>query len=127
MDYPVKPEKKARKIEQRTVWLITSEGKLLLRRRANKGLLAGLWEFPNSLVGDEIELSLPYHEAKSCGTATHIFSHIEWHMEGKSLSLPRCIPVPKDWRWVSAEELQQEIALPSAFETFASVYLKQKI
>lgn len=125
--YPVKPEKKARKIEQRSVWLVTAEDKLLLHRRPKNGLLAGLWELPNSLDGTEPELPLPYHEAQSCGKATHIFSHIEWHMEGRSLSLPECIALPNDWRWVTAEELQQSIALPSAFEAFAAVYLKQKI
>ena len=41
---PVKTKKKARRVEERTVWLIFHEGRVALRRRPAKGLLAGLWE-----------------------------------------------------------------------------------
>jgi len=50
---PVKAPKKARRTEERTVWLIFHRGKVALRRRPEKGLLAGLWEFPNE-VGDAL-------------------------------------------------------------------------
>ena len=118
LDYPVKPTKKARKIEKRTVWLICAEGRILLHRRADKGLLAGLWELPNCLEGSSFDFELPSGVIEDCGSATHVFSHIEWHMTGRKLSLDRIFSVPPDWRWVSKEELLQEIALPSAFAAF---------
>ena len=48
---PVKAPKKGRKIEERTVWLLFREGRVALRKRPDKGLLAGLWEYPNELTG----------------------------------------------------------------------------
>ena len=118
LDYPVKPTKKARKVEKRTVWLICAEDRILLHRRADKGLLAGLWELPNCLEGSSFDFELPSGVIEDCGSATHVFSHIEWHMTGRKLSLDRIFTVPPDWRWVSKEELLQEIALPSAFAAF---------
>ena len=46
-EFPLVPEKKARRIEQRTVFLITAGGRVAIRRRPHTGLLADLYEFPN--------------------------------------------------------------------------------
>lgn len=46
-DFPVKAPKKARRIEERAVFLFLCDRKLALHRRPNQGLLAGLWELPN--------------------------------------------------------------------------------
>ena len=46
-EIPFKSPKKARRIEERTVFLIQSEGKTGVRKRGEQGLLAGLYEFPS--------------------------------------------------------------------------------
>ena len=46
---PVKKPKKKRKIEKRTVFVIETDSMVALHKREEKGLLAGLWEFPNIL------------------------------------------------------------------------------
>ena len=46
-EIPFKSPKKARRIEDRTVFLIQSEGKTGVRKRGEQGLLAGLYEFPS--------------------------------------------------------------------------------
>jgi len=99
-ELPVKSGKKERRIEKRTVYLIFCGEKILLHRREKKGLLAGLWEFPNALkegnkAGGTVAETTKLREALASelpeGTtfsvtkgkkAKHIFSHIEWHMEG---------------------------------------------
>ena len=43
----MKPVKKARKIENRTILVIEAENKFAIRKREGKGLLAGLWELPS--------------------------------------------------------------------------------
>lgn len=44
---PVKTPKKARKIEHKTVFLLECNDQIAIHKRGDKGLLAGLWEFPN--------------------------------------------------------------------------------
>ena len=46
-EIPFKSPKKARRTENRTVFLIQSEGKTGVRKRGEQGLLAGLYEFPS--------------------------------------------------------------------------------
>jgi hypothetical protein len=46
-DYPVRAEKKQRRMERITVFVLNCAGFLALRKRPATGLLAGLWEFPN--------------------------------------------------------------------------------
>ncbi len=43
----VRAAKKPRRVEERTVFLLVRDGRLALRKRPAKGLLAGLWELPN--------------------------------------------------------------------------------
>jgi A/G-specific adenine glycosylase len=91
---PVKPKKKGRRIEEKTVFVIESNGKIALHKRSNKGLLAGLWEFPNiegkssiDKVQDMLVQTFGVNEANSIELYSlkegkHIFSHVEWHMTG---------------------------------------------
>ncbi len=111
-ELPVKSGKKARRIEKRTVFLVFCGEKVLLHRRPKKGLLAGLWEFPNVAAGETregkqsamtlklltayVSEALRMQKPDSAGEcakevtptvrkdkkAKHIFSHVEWHMEG---------------------------------------------
>ncbi|KAL7902922.1 DNA glycosylase [Trichoderma sp. SZMC 28014] len=67
--FPVKPIKKAVRIEETLVCAIRrGDGQYLIQRRPLKGLLAGLWEFPSKLLetpakvdkGKREQLSLEY-------------------------------------------------------------------
>ena len=46
-ELPVKTKAKARRIEKRTVLVIRDNDKVAIRKRPEKGLLAGLYELPN--------------------------------------------------------------------------------
>ena len=46
-EFPVKRKKAERRQEELTVYVLLREGKVALRRREDRGLLAGLWEFPH--------------------------------------------------------------------------------
>jgi len=74
---PVKTKKKARRVEERTVWLIFHEGRVALRRRPAKGLLAGLWEYPNEPGGGPgllEEWGVTPLRLERGGTARHVSS-----------------------------------------------------
>ena len=120
-ELPVKAPKKPRRVEERTVYLIFSGGKVALRRRPARGLLAGLWEYPNELRTDEGALSrwgiVPARLERG-GTGKHIFSHIEWHMT--ALLVEAASPaLPEGWVWAGPRELEEVYAVPNAFRAFA--------
>ena len=130
LDYPVKAKAKARRIEVRTVFLFRDAGKTVIRKRPAKGLLAGLYEFPNregrltkkGVIEYSKELGLAPVRVRKIGEAKHIFSHVEWHMTGYEIlvdELERELH-PQDESLVFADirELQEKYAVPSAFEAF---------
>ncbi len=131
MFYPVRDEKKARKTVFKTVLILQCGDRFAIRKRPKTGLLASLWEFPNTDVL-QTEQSLPDNAAQHALTLaaqlgaqptdlvlqtgyTHIFTHVEWHMTGY---LIRCRKMPDGFLWVTKEQLEHEYALPSAFRPF---------
>ena len=116
---PVKGAKKPRKIEERTVYLLFHCGQVALRRRPAKGLLAGLWEFPNEVVGsaESAGWGLDLTQAEVCGAGRHIFTHREWHMTGKQLFLAN-ETLPEGWVWADEKAFCQTYAVPNAFSAF---------
>ena len=57
--YPVLPEKKPRRIENRRVLLLLCGDTCAVQRRADTGLLASMWELPNDLLPDAPETGEP--------------------------------------------------------------------
>lgn len=126
-ELPVKGKKQPRRIEERTVWLIFYRGQVALRRRASKGLLAGLWEYPNTLENAECPLDrwgIDARRQEFIGTGKHIFSHIEWHMKGFLVETDQPT-LPEGWQWATKEALEQDYAIPSAFQNFTCAVEKQ--
>jgi A/G-specific adenine glycosylase len=114
---PVKAAKKARKIENRTVCLIFHDGKVALRQRPAKGLLASLWEFPNYLTEEGLPWALNLERMEDAGRAKHIFTHIEWRMQGIALALADN-RLPEGWVWADAQALENRYPVPNAFSAF---------
>lgn len=115
-ELPVKAAKKARRIEARTVFLIFWEKKVALRRRPGRGLLAGLWEYPNELS----PAPCPVEAAGLSGgpAGKHIFSHIEWHMTAQIVEAASP-ELPEGWVWADRAALERDYAVPNAFQAFA--------
>ena len=88
--YPVRKTKRPRRVEKRTVLLLTDGGRIALRKRSGKGLLAGMWELPNEEGTLTREEALSYAEKLGLSPlrirplphARHVFTHIEWEMTG---------------------------------------------
>lgn len=117
---PVRAQKKARRVEQRTVYLIVHEGRVALRRRPARGLLAGLWEYPNELCSAPDPLAIwgiaPRGD-EPAGTAKHIFTHIEWHMTARRITAETA-RLPDGWVWADSAQLREIYAIPNAFSYF---------
>ena len=120
---PVKAEKKKRRVEQRVVFLLFYKGQVALRKRPERGLLAGLWEFPNELASEQDvpeRWGVTWKHIRPVGTGVHIFSHIEWRMEGRVVEC-ETPALPEGWVWADREELERQYAVPNAFRTFEPV------
>lgn len=117
---PVKAAKKERRIEERLVYLIFHGNRVALRRRAKKGLLAGLWEYPNELAEAGNPLSrwgIVEQERHPGGTGKHIFTHIEWRMNAVMIESEE-EELPEGWVWCDRMELLHQYAVPNAFRAF---------
>ena len=123
---PVKSEKKKRKIQAKTVFVLECNGKFALCRRPEKGLLSGMWELPNA--DEDTNGVCPYDisvaETKPLEKSVHIFTHIEWHMQGVYCRCEECVP---QFVWVTPQEILHEKALPVAFRTYKEWILKNFI
>lgn len=120
-ELPVKGKKKARKIEHRRVYLVFYQGKIALRKRPDKGLLAGLWEFPN----EPAETEAPMYTGEEVCKGKHIFTHIEWHMTA-IVHRADSDALPEGWVWASRQELAQTYAVPNAFR-FAERAVEERL
>ena len=120
-ELPVKAAKKAQRVEMRIVYLLFYRDCVALRRRPDRGLLAGLWEYPNELDGGTDWLAqwgLSAPPLTKVGTGKHIFSHVEWHMTALAGELDRP-DLPDGWVWADRTALRDVYAVPNAFQSFA--------
>ncbi len=130
-ELPVKSKAKARKIEARTVLILRDGDKVAIRKRPDRGLLAGLYELPNvegrlsqeEVLGLVKEMGLEPVRIQRLASAKHIFSHIEWHMDGYAVLLEGGLPQKGEHQqpfiFVEAEDAKERYAIPSAFAAYA--------
>ena len=127
-ELPVRDAPKARKIEQKTVLVIGTQGtpsRFLLHKRADSGLLAGLWELPQlqgHLSPEQAAEHLRQHGLRVLRCAPlpsgkHLFTHIEWQMQGVYLQVEPFVP-QLPFVLVTSEQLEQAYALPSALRLY---------
>lgn len=133
---PVKAKKGERRKEQKTVLILLAQNRVGLTKRPDKGLLAGMWQFPvldTFLSLKKIEsimnkCNLWDYEVKSTSTAKHIFSHVEWQMKGRVVkfsAIPEQLVIENQpIVWVTLEEMQTQYSIPSAFAVYRQLVMK---
>ena len=122
-ELPVKKAKAQRRIEEKTVLILSCDEYYALRKRPDTGLLADLWEFPN--VPGKLELTAAMEMVEENGLKVrdiiaqvekkHIFTHIEWHMRGIYLEVQE---KTGEYIWTHRDRIRQDAALPTAFRQF---------
>lgn len=120
---PCRLPKKPRRKEEKTVFLLDCQGRYALERRAEAGLLAGLWQLPN--VPGTLSEQAALEQAQNWGVSpadlcrradrNHIFTHIHWDMHCYRIT---CRKMPEAFTWLTLEEIRQQAALPTAFRQF---------
>ena len=106
-----------------TVFIIRCDGKYAVQKRPDSGLLAGLWQFPNceghldtyAALSKVESFSLKPKEIYRIVERKHIFTHIQWNMRGVYLEVPE---INDAFSWFAAEQIDREVALPTAFRQF---------
>ena len=120
---PVRTPKQERREEERTVFIAQCDGRFALTKRPNKGLLAGLWQFPD--VPERLTGQAAADRAGEIGFSvknilrevekTHIFTHITWKMRGIYLE---CSKPAEGFEWMTLDEIRNNAALPTAYRQF---------
>lgn len=121
--YPVRAPKAARRVEERTVFVFSCDGRQALEKRPPEGLLAGLWQYPNVL--GKLSVAQAIAQAEQWGVRPrqleksverqHIFTHITWRMTAYYF---QCGAAPAAFIWAAPSEIAQRFALPTAFHMF---------
>ncbi len=132
---PVRAEKKPRRVEKITVLLTHCEGKWLLMRRPEKGLLSGLWQpmlYEEELSETDTIARLrgmfpqaSIHVERPLPSARHLFSHIEWQLSGWIVHLDGNGPLPAlpdGYAWAAAGDMA-DFAIPGAFKAYKPLLL----
>ena len=135
-EIPVKAPKKPRRIEERTVFVIRDTERAVIQKRPKKGLLAGLYELPNvkgHLSADEALLAVRQMgfspiRIRSLPEARHIFSHIEWQMQGYLVLVEDAdageVYVPlgpaQELLFVEPSRTERDYPIPAAFAAYVT-------
>ena len=120
---PVKNAKPDRRIEEKTVFILRCGHRYGLEKRPNKGLLADMWQFPNT--SNKLDLNDSLRAVEGMGLRVrsvsrmverkHIFTHVQWNMTGFYIEVAE---QGGGLVWMSAEEINTDAGLPTAFRRF---------
>nr|WP_263325190.1 A/G-specific adenine glycosylase [Neobacillus sp. Marseille-Q6967] len=131
-ELPVKTKKnKQKQVQLAAVILTNEEGKILIHKRPENGLLANLWEFPNveilhPFVIERGNITALFQEAfdlnikldKGIGQIEHIFSHLVWNINVFKGTIHYDIHLNYDWKFVTPAEMEQYAFPVSAHKMF---------
>ena len=134
-EIPVKQAKKARKIEEKTVFVIKREEQVGLEKRGEKGLLSGLYGLPmtdGALTEAEAVEWIRAHGMEPAAIRKlkkekHVFSHVEWHMRAYAADVHELKEngaaaeaekegIVSNLVFAARDELEGKYALPAAFK-----------
>ncbi|MFX3675082.1 MAG: A/G-specific adenine glycosylase [Paenisporosarcina sp.] len=115
-ELPNKTKNKKNKTLTFDVFVVQNEeGKFLLEKRPETGLLANLWQFPmvESATKDmetvpllENRFGIYFTKENELRPFKHVFSHLTWEMNNISGNAIEASTIPEACKWLSKEEVQ---------------------
>lgn len=131
-ELPQKAKKKPRSVEEKTILVIQDGERIVLRKRPEKGLLAGMYEFPSleGYCGEERalaylrELGFSPLRIRKLPPAKHVFTHKEWHMKGYLVRVDELAGKGEGqgmqgFVFVDPGKTRTDYPIPSAFAVYA--------
>ncbi|MCX7614947.1 MAG: A/G-specific adenine glycosylase [Clostridiales bacterium] len=124
-ELPVKSTKKARRIEKKTVLVLIHNQQAAILKRPERGLLPFMYELPNFdgwLTKDSLSdllqsFGIHFSSINQLENAKHIFSHVEWHLEGYLVHVTTP-SLPEKCFWADIKSINETYPLPSAFRVY---------
>ena len=123
---PFIPAAKEKKTELLTVFMIRNGDKTAVRKRPARGLLAGLYEFPNSAGHLDDKEALAWLRKnqvepvriKKIVDAEHVFSHKKWIMQGYEVIMDPFAENSIPFIMAGQDEITGKYCIPSAFSAY---------
>ncbi|MBZ0164194.1 MAG: A/G-specific adenine glycosylase, partial [Notoacmeibacter sp.] len=119
--YPMRLPKAAKPVRRGGAFVARcGDGSVLLVRRADKGLLAGMTGVPTTswsarMDGETGRDAAPFAaDWRAAGTIVHVFTHFELRLEIWTAALEERVPFQDGW-WAAAGDIPQE-ALPTVMK-----------
>lgn len=126
---PVMPARRDKKTEKLTVFLIRSGERTAVLKRPSRGLLAGLYEFPNARGHLDVEEARdwlrqhsvdPVRITRLCDSE-HVFTHKIWKMKGYEVKTDPFFDERIPFIMADKTQIAGQYCIPSAF----GAYLKE--
>jgi A/G-specific adenine glycosylase len=138
-ELPIKSKKtKQKQVQIAAFFLTDKDGKILIHKRPNQGLLANLWEFPNveidfALQNEKRQLSglsadtlgVEIESIKRMGQIQHVFSHLIWNIDAYTGIVTSFPEEEQEWKLVSVEELD-DFAFPVPYQKMRKLFFDRK-
>lgn len=116
---PIRHKKIKRTSEKYSVLIYTCNEKVLIHKRADTGLLAGLYEF---VLESGHKKKSDFTKAIYLGKYKHVFSHKEWNMKGFLIECDTCFK-KAGYIWVDIMMIENYYSIPSAFNFYKNQFL----
>ncbi len=108
---PIKNKKIIKKKQQISQIIYHCDGKILIEKRPDTGLLSGLYQF---VTLEQHVLKKELEDVEYLGKYKHVFSHVVWDI--KAFLVTSKNHFEKDNHiWVSIEEIEKVYSIPTAF------------
>ncbi len=131
--FPRKAPKREGRLRKGAAYVVLrADGRMLLRKRPEKGLLGAMTEVPGSEWAHDFEVASALRSApriKSAkwrrlpGVVNHVFTHFPLELNVFIAQVARATPSPKGARWVKVADLAGE-ALPNVMRKVIAHALK---
>ncbi len=128
-ELPVRLKEKRIRREKRTVLLVRTPDGIALKKRPSSGLLAGLYEYPNTsghLSPEEVvayvkENGYDALRVTPLPDSKHLFSHLEWQMIGYEVRISQPDEEREQTKWIIADlnQIEHKYPIPSAFRAYS--------
>jgi len=125
---PIKKPKEKAKTILLDVYIIRTATDILMQKRPDKGLLAGMWglptgEYEDSHIADLMKkLGIEKNQRVSVGETVHVFTHQRWEMRAFLIQMDNRREVEHPYAWISERKID-ELPIPTAYKKIFSLYM----